>query len=200
MQIAQGAEAIIERKDGSILKKRIKKSYRHPQLDEKLRKQRTALESNLLIKARRFGLAVPRIFETSAYEIEMEYIEGKRVKELLISLSKEERIALYRQIGETTASLHEAGIVHGDLTTSNMIQKEGTLYFIDFGLAKTSSRVEDQAADLFLLYEALKAGHISILEEAWTEVLKAYKRKYPNAKQVIEQMTKIQQRRRYKSE
>ena len=213
----QGAEAIISLERGGegpfILKKRISKGYRIRELDEKIRKQRTRLESSLLSKAKRFGIHVPRVLEQGEFEIKMEFIDGKRVKDSLEKMDKNERKLLYEKMGEAVASLHTAGIMHGDLTTSNMIVQEGKnpllppyhpsnlkLYLIDFGLARSSSRVEDQAADLFLLYEALKAGHFTLLEEAWDTLLNVYKRKYSNALQVMEQFRKIQLRRRYKSE
>lgn len=196
----RGAEALIILEKGNVVKRRIKKSYRLPQLDEKIRRQRTSLESKSLIKARRFGISVPRVMEIKECDIIMEWIDGDRVKDILDDLRKNKRESLYEQIGEVVAALHLAGIMHGDLTTSNMMVKDDTLTIIDFGLAKNSSRVEDQAVDLFLLYEALKAGHFSLLDEAWKGIMKAYKRNYSNAKQVLEQMEKIKQRRRYKRE
>jgi len=196
----RGAEALIILEKGNVVKRRIKKSYRLPQLDEKIRRQRTSLESKSLIKARRFGISVPRVMEIKECDIIMEWIDGDRVKDILDDLRKNKRESLYEQIGEVVAALHLAGIMHGDLTTSNMMVKDDALTIIDFGLAKNSSRVEDQAVDLFLLYEALKAGHFSLLDEAWKGIMKAYKRNYSNAKQVLEQMEKIKQRRRYKRE
>ena len=49
--IAQGAEAKIFKKKDSVLKDRIKKSYRLPQIDIKLRKSRTRSEAKILRKA-----------------------------------------------------------------------------------------------------------------------------------------------------
>jgi Kae1-associated kinase Bud32 len=103
-------------------------------------------------------------------------------------------------MGESIARLHSAGIVHGDLTTSNMIFKDDRLYIIDFGLGKISSKVEDQAVDLYLLYEALKSTHLRLLDEAWGAVLNAYKQNYVKSKEVLSRIAKIEKRRRYKGE
>ena len=81
MQIARGAEAVISKSDGKIFKERIKKDYRLPQIDEKLRSRRTKLEANLIREARRVGVLVPRILDLQKYAIEMEAIDGKLVKD-----------------------------------------------------------------------------------------------------------------------
>jgi TP53 regulating kinase-like protein len=107
------------------------------------------------------------------------------------------RLTVYRLIGEAAARLHSAGIVHGDMTTSNMILRENELFVIDFGLSKPSGKVEDQAVDLYLLYEALRSTHFRWLEEAWKNILKAYKQKYSNAGAVLDRIERIKQRRRY---
>jgi len=192
MIIHQGAEAVIMRKGDQIIKKRIKKGYRITELDEKIRRQRTKLESSLLMKAKRMGVQVPRVFEVEKYEITMEFLPGKRVKEALESNEKK----IGELIGETIAELHQAGIMHGDLTTSNMIFNK-SIWLIDFGLSKHSSKIEDQAVDLFLLYEALKATTVS--EKAWSTIINTYKKQFPNAKEVCKQIEKIKQRRRYKN-
>lgn len=48
--IQQGAEAIIIHEGNSIIKDRIGKKYRHPDLDKKIIKQRTKREAKLLEK------------------------------------------------------------------------------------------------------------------------------------------------------
>jgi len=195
----RGAEAVLFlNREECLVKKRVRKGYRIPELDRKIRRQRTKTESNLLIKAKRSGINVPGVVDAAEFEIKMEFLGDSRLQRMLDSMPKKQRVLLYEKIGEAVAALHQAGIMHGDLTTSNMIVKEGEVFLIDFGLAKSSKKVEDQAVDLFLLYEALKAGHFSLLEEAWHGVLKAYKRNYLNSNKVLSQIEKIKQRRRYK--
>ncbi len=203
--IAMGAEAVlsITKRDGErvLVKDRIRKGYRVPELDERIRKQRTKTEMRLLGRARRAGVQAPRVWDTRGSEIIMEWLEGPTIKECLNGMSKAKRLDAYEQIGRAAANLHKAGIMHGDLTTSNMILRKGVpeqLYVIDFGLSKTSHRIEDHAVDLFLLYEAIKAAHYRFLDEAWKSIIKAYKHNYTIAGQALERLGKIERRRRYR--
>ena len=216
--IARGAEAVLSRDGNRLVKDRVNKGYRVPELDSRIRSQRTRTEERMLSRARRAGVNAPTVWEAGKSEIVMEFVEGDTVKECLNKLPKREQLKVYEQIGKAAAGLHNAGIMHGDLTTSNMIfspaqdtnkGKErtgsgdvgtGILYVIDFGLAKTSKKVEDQAVDLYLLYEALKAAHYRFLEEAWKNIIKAYKYNYTIADKVLERLEKIEKRRRYRGE
>jgi TP53 regulating kinase-like protein len=205
MQIIQrGAEAILylEEMDGRkvLVKDRLPKGYRIRQLDERLRTQRTRREESLLLKAKRAGVSAPGVLEVGESRIVMEWIQGSKIKDALNRMPKNKRVQIYRLIGESIGKLHSAGIVHGDLTTSNMIFKDDRLYIIDFGLGKISSKIEDQAVDLYLLYEALKSTHLKLLDEAWGAVLKAYKKNYAKSKEVLNRIAKIEKRRRYKGE
>ncbi|RLJ07387.1 MAG: Kae1-associated kinase Bud32 [Candidatus Aenigmatarchaeota archaeon] len=196
MLLQRGAEAEIWLDREQIRKVRIRKGYRIRQLDEKIRQERTRLEASLLRRARRAGIRVPRVLETSGYEIRMEWIRGERLKEWLRKADRKERKRVFAEIGRMVAGLHHWGIVHGDLTTSNFILGDG-VYLIDFGLGRFSKRVEDQAIDLLLLYEAIRATHFSLLKEAWKTILKEYKANYSNAPDVLRQLEKIKRRRRY---
>ncbi len=214
--IARGAEAVLsaDSLEGRkvLVKDRIKKGYRLPELDSRIRKIRTRGEHRLLDRARRAMVFTPRVFRIEESRLIMEFIEGERVKDVLNTKPKNERFRIYELIGEAVARLHSAGIIHGDLTTSNMILKRQStdsadsgfqtsdyeLYIIDFGLGKSSQRIEDQAVDLFLLYEALKSAHFKYLNESWQYILKTYKRNYSNSAQVLRRLEKIEKRRRYK--
>jgi TP53 regulating kinase-like protein len=199
--ICRGAESIIYfdkfKGQNVLVKERIKKSYRISVLDERIRKERTRREEKLLTSARRADVQVPRIWKVTKYKIIMEAVKGERVKDILNRLPKKDRLNICKQIGESIARLHSAGIIHGDLTTSNIIWTN-KLYFIDFGLGKISSKTEDQAVDFYLLYEALKSTHFKHLNENWQNILNAYKQKYSKAKQVLKRIKKIKKRRRYK--
>lgn len=116
--VQQGAEAILIKRDGELIKKRIKKGYRLKELDDKLRRLRTKKEARLLEKTTKL-IDVPLIKKVSEFEIEMEFIEGKKLSENLDSLKNWLEVCL--KIGEGIAKLHDAGIIHGDLTTSNLI-------------------------------------------------------------------------------
>ena len=80
------------------------------------------------------------------------------------------------QIGASIAKLHNANIIHGDLTTSNMIISKNKLYLIDFGLGFESHKAEDKAVDLHVLKEALEARHVKKSNEFCRIIIENYKK------------------------
>lgn len=182
-----------------LVKERIKKSYRLEQIDILLRKRRTKKEVKLLAEARKCGIPTPKILHVDEikHKIIMEYIAGERIKELLNSAKKGEIEKICFDIGKLVGKLHSAGIVHGDLTTSNMILKDDKIYFIDFGLGGFSKRIEDQGVDMNLLFEALRSTHVKILNLCWGNIVKGYKEEYKNAEQVLRKVDEIEKRARY---
>ncbi len=197
--IERGAEAILIQKNSLLIKRRIRKSYRLPILDEKIRKQRTKREFNLLKKASAL-IPCPKILkkDEKTKEIEIEFIEGKKLSEHLDSL---DYVKISNQIGKQIAILHDNNIIHGDLTTSNMIlsNKNNQLYFIDFGLGFTSARAEDKAVDIHLIKEALEAKHFNIAHSCFQKILEGYKTS-KNQSQVLDHLKKVEKRGRYKSQ
>jgi Kae1-associated kinase Bud32 len=208
--IAQGAEAQIIKSNSTVIKRRTKKSYRLPVLDEKIRKQRTKREAKLLEKASKL-IPIPKMISTSLdkKEIKLEYINGKKLSEHLDT--NPNRIQICETIGSNIAKLHDSDIIHGDLTTSNMIlsknhdnrgminlEKE-KLYFIDFGLSFTSHRIEDKAVDIHLIKQALEAKHFESHKKFFNAVLKGY-RQSQNSERVIKQLEKVESRGRYKQQ
>ncbi len=117
-----GAEAVIIREGDMIIKRRVKKSYRIPEIDEKIRKSRTRSEGKLLEKASEV-INIPKIkkIDEKNKEIIIDFIDGKRLSDFLDNFSVEKQKKVCRYIGESVAKLHEINIIHGDLTTSNMI-------------------------------------------------------------------------------
>jgi TP53 regulating kinase-like protein len=199
--VQRGAEAVLymgkHEGEKALVKERVRKGYRIPELDSVIRRRRTRMEARMLERARRAGADTPRVWSTEKSKIMMEWIEGDRLKDSLDSMPKNRRMEAYKLMGEAIAKLHLAGLVHGDLTTSNMMLKGSRLYLIDFGLSRPSNKVEDQAVDLYLLYEAIRSTHFGLLDEAWTNVLKHYKLKYTIANEVLSRVDKIRTRRRY---
>jgi len=197
--IQQGAEAkiILDEEKKIIIKDRIKKIYRIKELDEKIRKKRTKAEKKLLEKASKI-IKAPNPFPLKEeYKIEMPFIEGKKISEFLNSFSLEKQKEICRQIGKEIANLHEADIIHGDLTTSNMILVEDKIFFIDFGLGYISKKIEDKAVDLHLLKQALEAKHFQNWEVLFKEVLTGYKN-YKESEKILERFRAVEKRGRYK--
>ena len=207
--IKKGAEASLFQAEWhnrkAIIKVRIPKRYRPPELDKQIRSYRTAHEPQLMHEAKAAGVATPLIYIVNIPDatIIMQYIEGQQMKGLLNKAPKGERHELCRQIGQSVARLHEAGIVHGDLTTSNMIRADdGTLYFVDFGLGEKNAELEAQGVDLHLLKRALQSSHYFCWEDCVQAVLSGYAsiRGEETAEKVYEKTREIERRGRYVEE
>ena len=197
--IGKGAEAVLIKKNDQLIKDRIKKSYRISYLDLKLRKTRTKKESKLLQKASEL-IPVPTLIKTDEKEkIEMQFIDGKKLSEHLDTIPNS--LEICKLIGNNIAILHDNNIIHGDLTTSNMIyeEKERKVYFIDFGLGYESSKIEDKAVDLHLIKQALEAKHFKDYEKFFKEILEGYKIS-KNHKEVLKRLEKVESRGRYKGQ
>ena len=186
----QGAEATVKINE-TVLKKREPKNYRHPELDKRLRTERTKTEIHMIKEAGRAGAKVPEILEESEDSLEMEKIDGKTLKETI-----EEQVKLMKDFGENVALIHSRDIIHGDLTTSNAMFSD-EVYLIDFGLAKRSQRNEDKAVDIHLLKQVLNTSHTDIADDAWEKFVEGYQN-YEKSEQVLEQLKEVEKRGRYK--
>jgi len=197
--IKRGAEAVLYLENDQLVKERVKKNYRLEEIDEKLRKLRTRKEAKLLNEAKRVGVETPKIFsiDEKGFKIIMEFIEGKRLKEFLNETSDKDRKETTEEIGKAVGLLHKNGIVHGDLTTSNMILKDNKIFFIDFGLGDFSNRIEDLATDLSVLKEAFKSTHFKYLELLWESFIKGYKLTNDKFNKVLDTLNDIEKRGRY---
>ena len=202
--IYQGAEAKICKSkymDFDVVKKRrIKKSYRIKEIDDRLIFYRTKEESKLITEARKYGVSVPIIFDIDTQNgiITMEYLYGKRIKDILNGLSEKERIRICRMIGESIAKLHNNDIIHGDITTSNMIYQDDRIHFIDFGLGEKNTEIEAKGVDLHVLMEAIESTH-SKFSDCFNYVLEGYKNELKDdAKPVINKIAEIVKRGRYR--
>ena len=102
-------------------------------------------------------------------------------------------------LGKSLAKLHDNNIIHGDLTTSNLILNGKKVYFIDFGLSFHSQKIEDKAVDLHLIKEALEAKHPTISKTAYDSVIEGYKHSQ-NYNKVIHQLEIVEKRGRYKAQ
>jgi Kae1-associated kinase Bud32 len=197
--IGYGAEAKIILNGDLIIKDRVPKSYRIKEIDEKIRKHRTKTEKRLLEKACKI-INAPNPFPLEEFsKIKMPFIQGKKLSENISSFPIKKQKEICKTIGEDVAKLHENDIIHGDLTTSNIIlTKENKIYFIDFGLGYISHKIEDKAVDLHLLKQALEARHFENWEILFNEVLKGYK-EYGQSEKVFERLKAIDQRGRYRN-
>jgi len=199
--IAQGAEAklfkVKKGKQTVLLKERVSKAYRCKELDSKIRSERTSIEAGLLAKAKSAGVNTPNVLETDKkkFKITMEFIDGKRAKDFLQEKNFEKTCL---ETGKAIAKMHFYGIIHGDLTTSNILVKEGELFFIDFGLGFRSKKIEDKAVDLLVFKKTFEATHHKLMPRGWETILKGYALENPEeAGQVFRQIEAVEKRGRY---
>jgi Kae1-associated kinase Bud32 len=191
--LGQGAEAVVRKNGSEVVKERMQKGYRLESIDNSLRKARTRREANIIQKLKDLNFPSPRLREMCDKRmlIAMDFIEGPKVRDIL-----DENVSICEEIGRKVAVLHQNDIIHGDLTTSNMILNN-EVYFIDFGLSFVSKKVEDKAVDLHLLRQALESKHFRVYKDAFDRVLEGYN-SYPEAEQVIRRLELVEQRGRNK--
>src|SRR3990167_6704718 len=194
--IALGAEAKLFLEGNKIIKNRFPKSYRIREIDDKLRGFRTRREAKILQKLAAINFPAPKLLKNDEREnLIIERIDGKLVKDIL---DKSDYKKLCSEIGKKIAILHNNSIIHGDLTTSNMIfNKE--IYFIDFGLSFFSGKAEDKAVDLHLLKEALESKHYKIWEACFKSVLEGYRKEASKSGETLKRLEAVEKRGRYRA-
>lgn len=192
--IAQGAESKLYLKNNEIIKDRFRKKYRLKVIDDKLRKFRTKREAKILEELKKINFPAPRLMKIDKQKIHMEFIKGSLVKNIL---EKKDYIKLSGEIGKKVAILHNTGIIHGDLTTSNMILNK-EIYFIDFGLSFFSNKIEDKAVDMHLFKRALESKHHKIWKKCFNSAVKNYKKISINYKEVLNRLEIVEKRGKYK--
>ncbi len=206
MLIKKGAEAslYLEEWNGRkvVMKKRLSKRYRLPELDREIQIQRTKHEPQIIHKAKEAGVPTPIIFMVDLKEatIIMEFVEGKQVKQILGELTHEARMKLCRRIGRFIGKLHNNGIIHGDLTTSNMIlTPQGKIVFLDFGLSEQTRELEARGVDLHLMKRAFMSTHYKYAEECFDTVMKGYESvmSKETTQEVLNKIGEIERRGRY---
>lgn len=200
IKIAQGAEAVLYRDGERVIKERLSKGYRIPQLDNALRGFRTRREAKVLDRLTNLNFPAPHLLDVSDKEmtVTMDFIHGSKLRDVLEEGDEYQELA--KTVGRMVGTLHAGDIIHGDLTTSNMLVEEKThaLKFIDFGLSAFSEKIEDKAVDLFLLDRALESKHYKLYPEIFEKVLEGYYDTNPEAAAVMERFNAVMRRGRNK--
>lgn len=216
-----------------LVKERFIKEYRVKELDTKLTKSRILNETRNISRASKNGINVPTIYFVNLIErkIYMEYINnGCQLKEILTNIFQLNDLNPYEKflekiindLGNMISKLHSNGIVHGDLTPSNIILKIKSnenndtnlnsgkdeilksknydyMYLIDFGLSSMTtsnqSGIEDKAVDLYVLKRAMISNNPKS-EEVFEKVLNIYENNCDNGKKIIEHYKKVEMRGR----
>lgn len=193
----QGAEAklFIGEFNGKqcLVKERFQKKYRHPDLDTQLTRERMRAESKAISRCTAAGILTPKLFHMDLNErrIYMEYLERSitaktYINELVPSVADAElRVSklneLAKRIGNVVGKMHANNIIHGDLTTSNILLNPKTddfaeydLVAIDFGLSNYGHSGEQKGVDLYVLERALLSTHSGV-PTLFESILNAYK-------------------------
>ena len=202
--VSQGAEArvwettFLDRP--TIVKQRFNKMYRNPELDAKLTLTRIKQEARSMLRARKLGVLTPVLYllEYDSSCLYMEKVLGKPVKELVMELERKGELdALLEAIGRVTAKMHDGGLIHGDLTTSNMMVRDSDneLVIIDFGLSYYSSLPEDKGVDLYVMERAFTSAHAT-LDGIFDTVLNSYKMNSKYWSSVLNKFAEVRMRGR----
>uniref|UniRef100_A0A8C6PDP1 non-specific serine/threonine protein kinase n=1 Tax=Nothobranchius furzeri TaxID=105023 RepID=A0A8C6PDP1_NOTFU len=215
--VKQGAEGRVYRAQflgkPTIVKERFRKRYRHPVLDEKLTHRRTVQEVRSILRCRRAGISAPVVYfvDYTSHCIFMEEIAGSStVRDHIVSTQQAnsckelELQQLAERIGRILAKMHDEDVIHGDLTTSNMLLRcssqdtESDLVLIDFGLSYISSLPEDKGVDLYVLEKAFLSSHpnTNVLFE---KLLQSYTKSSKKSPAVIKKLDEVRLRGRKRS-
>ncbi|XP_044069242.1 EKC/KEOPS complex subunit TP53RK [Siniperca chuatsi] len=215
--IKQGAEARVYRAEflgkPTIVKERFPKRYRHPVLDEKLTHRRTVQEVRSILRCRRAGISAPVVYfvDYTSHCIFLEEIVGSStVRDHIASTQQSdsckepelERLA--EKVGQILARMHDEDVIHGDLTTSNMLLRcgqedgESDLVLIDFGLSYISALPEDKGVDLYVLEKAFLSTHPNT-EALFEKLLKSYTASSKKSSAVIKKLDEVRLRGRKRS-
>lgn len=106
-----------------------------------------------------------------------------------------------QEIGKVLGKLHANNIIHGDLTTSNMLLINNgkdipTVVLIDFGLSHVESSIEDKGVDLYVLERALISTHANI-DRLFQAILSTYmKENKKESREVLKKLDEVRARGR----
>lgn len=118
--------------------------------------------------------------------------------------SEQQLERLAEKIGQILAQMHDEDLIHGDLTTSNMLLRrgpdraEGQLLLIDFGLSYISALAEDKGVDLYVLEKAFLSTHPNT-EALFQKLLQSYTRASKSSSLVLTKLDEVRLRGRKRS-
>ncbi|XP_028302708.1 EKC/KEOPS complex subunit TP53RK [Gouania willdenowi] len=216
--LKQGAEARVYRVQllgrPTIVKERFPKLYRHPELDKKLTHRRTVQEVRSILRCRRAGIPAPSLYfvDYTSHCIFMEdVVNSCTVRDHIALLQRsdspqqlEHLEHLAEQVGRLLAQMHDEDVIHGDLTTSNILLRApgsgsgSELVLIDFGLSYISALPEDKGVDLYVLEKAFLSTHPHT-EPLFEKLLQSYTCSSPRATAVINKLDEVRLRGRKRS-
>ncbi|NXW89031.1 PRPK protein, partial [Alopecoenas beccarii] len=212
--VRQGAEAHVYRGlflgRAAVAKLRVPKRYRHPALEERLSRRRTAQEARSLLRCRRAGISAPVVYfvdcVTNSIYLE-DIVDSVTVQDHINSVQRSGNytnslLPLAEKMGEVLARMHDEDLIHGDLTTCNILLRPPTekldLVLIDFGLSFISGLPEDKGVDLYVLEKAFLSTHPDT-ETLFQALIKTYTATSKKSGPVIKRLDEVRLRGRKRS-
>ncbi|EGW31085.1 uncharacterized protein SPAPADRAFT_52263 [Spathaspora passalidarum NRRL Y-27907] len=187
-----------------IIKYRPPKPYRHPKIDASITKIRTVGEARIMYKLSKLGIPAPTLISSDFNNgiVWMEYLgynlpngnissfknwlwfleetakaqQDEEGEDLSLCVSEEVKLVC-NKVGELIGRIHLNDVIHGDLTSSNIIllPENNEPALIDFGLSSISGLPEDKAVDLYVLERAILSTHSVFSNTYNTWLLQGYK-------------------------
>ncbi len=192
--LAEGAEAVVYETTlngiAALMKRRIKKDYRVPEMDTKIRSRRSRNEARIIATVSKAGVNAPRLILYDGYDVYMSPVKGKKLSEMLKAGAV--KGSTFEKIGTMLGQLHNVDVAHGDYTPANIIVGNDEPYVIDFGLSEITSSVEEKALDVLLMKR-------SVAKRSYLSFLKAYQASAKNAKEILKRLELIERRGRYQT-
>lgn len=193
-----------------VIKHRFSKSYRLPELDKELTLGRLRQEVRSILRARKLGIRVPTLVRVNLEDscIVMDKIEGLTLKDALLNdrlIDRDSKVSVLEEMGRMIGKLHDGNLIHGDLTTSNVMirtPQEGSaflVYIIDFGLSQFSQLSEDKAVDLYVLERSFNSAHPVDGEEMFASFLTSYRKSSRKWCSTLNRLAEVRQRGRKRS-
>ncbi|NWJ05342.1 PRPK protein, partial [Crypturellus undulatus] len=212
--VQQGAEACVFRGRflgrEAVAKLRVPKLYRHPALEERLSRRRTAQEARALLRCRRAGIPAPVVYFVD-YVTNCIYLEdimgAVAVRDHIESVQQRggdtsSLLLLGEKLGALLARLHDEDLIHGDLTTANILLRPPVekldLVLIDLGLSFVSGLPEDKGVDLYVLEKVFLSVHAET-ETVFETLLKTYAATSKKSGPVIKKLDEVRLRGRKRS-
>lgn len=155
-----------------------------------------------MARCKKHGIRAPAVYHLDQEKrlIYMEKItDGVLVKDYIKSLDESGKnfSSLVELMGVVLAEMHDIDLIHGDLTTSNMIYnaERHELTLIDFGLSFVSGLAEDKGVDLYVLERAFLSTHPNS-EQQFQLLTKSYLNRSKKAKTVVQKLDEVRMRGR----
>lgn len=202
----RGAEADLFLEDSgpwkAVVKRRVRKAYRNRGLDDRIRRERTVREAAALNEAKKSGTSTPSVLDADpiACSITMTFVEGSLARNRLDELSYSGVQEVLHGIGRQIGMIHQIGLVHGDLTTSNIIlPTRRSPFILDFGMSSFTTEAEDRGVDLHLLQRSISTSHVLSAKSSMKAVFTGYRQVLGSkeAEMSIRKLSEIAKRGRY---